>query len=636
MKTTRWHTTGCRFSLVFCLSSGLLLSLAKAADRTPEQILPPTTQIYVRWDGVAAHQKAYDESARGKMFAGETGKALDEILKQVWRQLKMAQPGEMLLNGRLPDEVGQMLGQVKAVKGLPKLLAESGVVASFEIRPPAYDLTTLYNMVRGNANDRAAAMMPQFLVTVVIPGAADKPEPIAALRLLANESKVALQERRVGARQITVMDAGGGAPLLSVWAEEKHLVATVSNMPIEKILAKMTNDGAGITNHRLYSRIAKFNEFHVVTRGFIDSADIYSSGEKLIKAFAPEIAATVDATGAGGIKSFCFWDGFEGEESHGVLEIDIPGPRKGLTKLFKPAELTMAELPPLPSDLTRFTAARIDLAEIYNLAPLLLLDNAVFADNDSGNLKPEDLLNQHRERIHQQIDDAAAIKISDLLASLGDKVVTYQAPTDGILNLGQVLAVSVKDEKKLRRCLDGLIRKLAAAVPEATVVKRDCAGVEALELFVKGRSPVTISIAICDGWLVAAFQPQPVRGFILRSKGKLPVWAPDARTAATLAKAPADRCVIQVADPRPTLNWLYGAAPVVAGLAARGNEEPFLKPGALPHAGEASQHLFPNVMWSRDDGKVMRWESRDSLWLPLEVVGMEFLSFYFGAIGLAF
>ncbi len=633
MKTAHWHTYA--LGLVVCLSSGPIVA-CKTAERTPEQILPPTTQVYVRWDGIAAHQKAYDESARGKMFAGETGKAFDEVLRQLWRQLKMTQPGEMLLDGHLPDEVAQVLAQVKAVKGLPKLLAQTGVVAGFEVRPPSFDLTTLYNLARGNGNERAAAMTPQFLVTLVIPGGADKLEPVAVLRLLANQSKVALKERPVGARQITVMDAGGGAPFVSIWAEGKHLVATVSNMPIEKIVVKITNDGAGITNHGLYKRLMDFNEFQVVTRGFVDAADIFSSFEKLIKAYAPEIATTIDAAGAGGVKSACFWDGFDGEESHGVLEIDIPGPRKGLTKVFKPSPFKMSELPPLPSDLTRFTAARMDLAEFYNLAPLLLLDNAVFAENDGGKLTSDDLLNLHRERIHQQLDDAAGIKFSDLLASLGDKVLTYQAPTDGILNLGQVVAVSVKDEKKLRRCLDGLIRKLQAAVPDATVVRRDCAGVEALELFVKSRSPVTISCAICDGWLVAAFQPQPVRGFILRCKGKLQAWAPDARTAATMAKAPAGHSVIQVADPRPTLNWLYGIAPVFAGLVGRGNEEPFLQPGALPHAGEATQHLFPNVMWCHDDGKVMRWESRDSLWLPLEIVGMEFLSFYFGVIGVGF
>ena len=257
--------------------------------------------------------------------------------------------------------------------------------------------------------------------------------------------------------------------------------------------------------------------------------------------------------------------------------------------------------------------------------------------DDGADREPEEQLKHYLDTIHEQIDDAAGFRASDLVSALGDKVVTYQAPTDGILTLGQVLAISVKDEKKLRRCLDGAIRKLGGSVPEAAVVKRDCAGVEVLELVIKDNSPFTVSAAICDDWLVFGLQPQPVRGFILRSKGKLAAWKPDPRTAETLAKTPAGRCVIQVADPRPTLNWLYGVAPLVAGLANRSNRESsFITPGALPHAGEASQHLFPNVMWCHDDGKVMRWESRDSLWLPLEVVGIEFLSIYAGALGVFF
>ena len=50
---------------------------ARAEDRAPEQLLPSTTQVYARWDGVATHQKAYDESALGKMLAGETGQAFN-------------------------------------------------------------------------------------------------------------------------------------------------------------------------------------------------------------------------------------------------------------------------------------------------------------------------------------------------------------------------------------------------------------------------------------------------------------------------------------------------------------------------------------------------------------------------------
>src|SRR5262245_28727981 len=56
--------------LVFFSPSPLLPfspSSCSADERTPEQLLPATTQIYARWDGVTAHKEAYRNSARGKM-----------------------------------------------------------------------------------------------------------------------------------------------------------------------------------------------------------------------------------------------------------------------------------------------------------------------------------------------------------------------------------------------------------------------------------------------------------------------------------------------------------------------------------------------------------------------------------------
>ena len=354
MKTSLRRAIGTCFFV--CVSPFLAIAVCKAADRTPEQILPPSTQVYARWDGIAAHQKAYDESARGKMFAGETGKAFDELQKQLLRQVKLSQSGASLLDGKLPEEVGQMLGQVKAVAGLPKLLAETGIVAAFEVRPPGYDLGTLYNLVRGDAKARGDMMMPQFLFTAVIPDGAGKPGPIAALRLFANKSKVELKERVLDNRKITAMAAGNETPAWYMWNEGKHLVVAAGNMPLEKILAKIKNDGTGITNHELYKRLLNFKEFHVVTRGFIDVKSITTSFDKIMKAYAPEAAVIVDALGGNGITAACFWDGFDKEQSHGVLEIDVPGPRKGLTKVFKPAPFAASDLPPLPADLTRFTA----------------------------------------------------------------------------------------------------------------------------------------------------------------------------------------------------------------------------------------------------------------------------------------
>jgi hypothetical protein len=287
----------------------------------------------------------------------------------------------------------------------------------------------------------------------------------------------------------------------------------------------------------------------------------------------------------------------------------------------------MKDLPPLPADLTRFTAARLDLGEIFKLVPLFELSGLLKErSEDDPPLSPEEGLRLHQENFLQSIDDAVGLKVQDLFSALDDRVVTYQAPSDGILGIGQVIAIGVKDEKQLKRCLKILVRKLEQKSREVVVVKRrDCLGVEVSEFVLKkNSSPVTVSYTICDGWLVIGFQPQPVRGFIYRAKGKLPPWKPDPRTAATLAKVPEDRCVIQVSDPRSNLQWLLHAAPIVAGM-VQGAEVGAPDPGIFPVVDEVNQHLFPNVCWCHDDGTVMRWESRDSLWLPLEFLGPELL-----------
>ena len=44
-------------------------------DAAPERLLSPTTQLYVRWDGVTAHAGAYKASIWGPVMAGPTGES---------------------------------------------------------------------------------------------------------------------------------------------------------------------------------------------------------------------------------------------------------------------------------------------------------------------------------------------------------------------------------------------------------------------------------------------------------------------------------------------------------------------------------------------------------------------------------
>jgi hypothetical protein len=598
-----------------------------ADARAPEELLPSTTQAYVRWDGITAHQKAYDQSARGKMFAGETGQAFAMLRDVAKRQLKQALAGDPLLEGKQPEQLRQALADLKGAFGLPQLLARTGVVAGFEIRPPALDLSVLADLVRGRNKNRDKLTTPQLLLTVIVPDGAGAPEPQALVRLWM--SKVAVKERMVDGRKVAWFQQSEDDPIIAAWAEDKHFVLTIGNAPLEKTVAKIKNSGAGVTNHPLFKQLRNFKEFEVVTRGFVDVHGAVSSFEKLIKAYQPEIWAIVEASGLSGLKSVCFWDGFEGEESRGVVELDMPGPRRGLTRVFKPLALKPADLPPLPADLKRFTAVRLDLAEIFDLGVLAAAGmNGLEAKDGDGKATqaPEERLQAARTQISREVGDFLGFRVTDLFAALGDRVVTYQAPSDGILFFGQVVAISVKDEAALRRCLEGFSRKLSGFSDKLGIKKRDCLDVTVTQFMFKANQPLTISSAICDGWLVIGMEAQPVRGFIHRARGKLPAWKPDPRTVAALAKAPADRCAVQVADPRASLQLIHGVAPLIAGLVGDQGENAIIDAGLFPHAGEASMHLFPNVMWCRDDGTVMRWESRDSLWLPLEFLGPEILT----------
>jgi hypothetical protein len=40
-----------------------------------------------------------------------------------------------------------------------------------------------------------------------------------------------------------------------------------------------------------------------------------------------------------------------------------------------------------------------------------------------------------------------------------------------------------------------------------------------------------------------------------------------------------------------------------------------------------TKHLFPNVSWTSFDGKTWRIESHESLWIPFQEIGLEWMFF---------
>jgi hypothetical protein len=258
---------------------------------------------------------------------------------------------------------------------------------------------------------------------------------------------------------------------------------------------------------------------------------------------------------------------------------------------------------------------------------------------------PAEIIKARREYLEREFEKLLGVSVrDDILPCLGDKIVMFQSPTEGLSIFGTVVCVSLKDPAKAKAVADRMHRGLETLVSAPIKVrKKTLLGVEIRELYSRGFGIVTPAYAFVDDWLVVSAHPQAVQGVILRAKGDLEKWKPDADTAARLAKLPADGCGIQYCRPQSTVQNLCVVGPLLIGqlsLFNRFNQtESDYDPidvGLIPNGHELSKHLFPNLTVTRDDGKTIRIEVNESFSLPLEFIGLEPIVVFGVIAGFAF
>src|SRR5262249_50626368 len=145
-----------------------------------------------------------------------------------------------------------------------------------------------------------------------------------------------------------------------------------------------------------------------------------------------------------------FSSGFNGKESRAYYDFDLPE-RTGLARVPKARPVTLADLPPLPPDVSRFSMLRIDYTALFDarLPALHKLTPDESFGVEEGAKSPEEISRLRRQYLEREINKTAGINIrDDLLAHLGDKFVMYQTPVEGFFALGTVACISVKDAAK--------------------------------------------------------------------------------------------------------------------------------------------------------------------------------------------
>src|SRR5436305_3737788 len=171
-----------------CRPLGLaLLALAAAAParagEPPEKLLSPTTQLYVRWDGVTPHKAAYQASIWGPIMAGPTGDTIRTLLAKTPKLLGSDLLAGPLLEGRPPEELRAVHADLKHLEKVVDLLADKGVLVAAEVRGPQPTLKgigkALGGLLGGEGPD-PSSFTPEATVFIIVPDVGDRAETLFA------------------------------------------------------------------------------------------------------------------------------------------------------------------------------------------------------------------------------------------------------------------------------------------------------------------------------------------------------------------------------------------------------------------------------------------------------------------------
>ena len=102
--------------------------------RPPEQLLPATTQVYLRWDGVDAHRASYEKTGLGQMMNGDTGRFVADLYGQIQDGLSALLTVDQLLGGVAPDKLAKMQADATEASKLPAVLSKNGFILAAEVR----------------------------------------------------------------------------------------------------------------------------------------------------------------------------------------------------------------------------------------------------------------------------------------------------------------------------------------------------------------------------------------------------------------------------------------------------------------------------------------------------------------------
>ena len=116
-----------------CALLVLVLFPTQSMGQDAEDLLSKNTQLYVRWDGGAAHRDAFNKTAMGKIMAGDMGKFVDSVFEQLTQAADILIAQDLLLEGIPPEKLQKLQKDVKKAIQILSTINEHGFVLAADV-----------------------------------------------------------------------------------------------------------------------------------------------------------------------------------------------------------------------------------------------------------------------------------------------------------------------------------------------------------------------------------------------------------------------------------------------------------------------------------------------------------------------
>lgn len=407
----------------------------------------------------------------------------------------------------------------------------------------------------------------------------------------------------------------GEAPVHLIWREVDGRVMLALTGDPEGLVAGIGNPERSLAANARYRqcRDATATDRPIHLSLFIDVPAIIDLIEEIAEhedePLPLEFDDWIEQLGVAAMQGIYFQLGGSGPDSVTDLYIGTSGPQHGLLKLWDQQPLRRSDLAVIPANAYWGSACNFDLLKLWEEMRRVAVTLNPDAEQDI-----EEGLAEAREELGFHV-------IDELLASLGDTWVLYDAPEQGSLIVtGAVLVVDVRDDTTLRRCFKHLIERISSEIDwqgaELRIMKTQRDGHTIRYVVAAGLpSPIAPAAAFVGDRVVCGLTPQAVMTALTRfgPAGQASSVLTLPATERLLAEIPLDRLQsFNYVDNEVFARFFYGLMlPYQTMFVSMAASDDF-HAGTVPSLAEVLQNVHPAVSGCTADEDGVRYHGQGS------------------------